>query len=1222
MSSLPRIMFSKILAGLLLGLLVLNNPCARADDVLGCGGYVRSENNADIDFKQIVVKLYTKSGSLKGQIECAPNTGYYFLPVYDKGEYVLKLEPPRGWSFNATKVELNIDGSEEDHCSQGRDINFFFTGFGITGKVVAATKTKTASQLKGISVSLHDQHNKSRLGLAVTSDDGVFSFTPIQPGKYVLVASHPSWLMEKHSTVVTVKEGNTIVKDGELSVFGFDVSGRVTTTEGEPVGKVYFLLFGNGQTKNCAITPVEGYNKNQKPLCHVSSDETGRFLFPAVSPGEYTLVPHYAGEKTKFDVNPAEYSFTVNEDSVVLPVEFKVTKFTITGKVLASAGSLTPVVGAKVYMSKKLVGTTDKNGVYKVDDVKVKQYTLYAEADDLQFEEVSVKVSPSNPELPVLTPVAYKVTGKLSSTTKENLQKFKVLIKKVMPSEGSLEKEVEVDQNSGEWSVYLAPAKYHINVMVGNKDKIKDMQFFPLQKVIDVKSAPLKDIYFLQRLRGSIVCLPDKDTKKECNEIEVTLKMVNGIIETKIGKAKEGQYVFEDVLPGQYEVTIDTNHFCWENSKHQITIESEKPFTVPPFKQTGYSVTFSSSHETKIEYSLPSQPNKKLSFQLPKGITNHCLPESGKYNFYPKGCHKYVKPFVTLHTNERTPVMFSSNEHLVSGSILSSVAVAGISVKIETEIDAREPLVLENLKTADTKGEVYKYSFSFNSVTGVTYVITPSSEALLFSPASIRISGPEDCQTDAVIFQAEKGKIISGSVSPPIDGVSITILRNDEELIHELITKQDGSFKVGPLDGSIDYVVVAKKDGYIITRDANSNNYNFLVRKLAEINVQVVDAADSIPLQGVLISLSGGGSGHSYRKNIVTGEDGKLTFNSLSPGDYYLRPTMKEYRFEPTSKMIRVEEGKSVLVSLVGRRVAFSAYGVVTCLNGEPEAGLVVEARGQVECSDLQEEATTKEDGTWRIRGLEPKCIYAIRLKLNEKDPNSRGLRAIPSSVAVQATQDVYNIKLMALQPVSRTDISVRVTSSQPENYRTLRVRLCREESPDSPIHVAKLDSQLSSKQQQFSSAGYLLHLPSLQVDGKRYFVQLDTTLSRSNYDYQIAPVYFEANSSFKYVKLHFDADRRHDHADGSQITLVPLPLIILVTLAFFKRDSISSWLNTAVEKWSSNKKSSPSVSKKAQDVAQSQVATNDSKLEELIAEQLRNINAKSTSKKVKPRKA
>ena len=134
----------------------------------------------------------------------------------------------------------------------------------------------------------------------------------------------------------------------------------------------------------------------------------------------------------------------------------------------------------------------------------------------------------------------------------------------------------------------------------------------------------------------------------------------------------------------------------------------------------------------------------------------------------------------------------------------------------------------------------------------------------------------------------------------------------------------------------------------------------------------------------MLLSLSGGGGGpSSYRKNIATGEEGRLIFNSLSPGEYYLRPTMKEYRFEPPSKMIRVEEGKTVRVRLVGRRVAFSAYGLVTYLNGEPGSGLLVEARGQNDCADLQEETTSKEDGTWRIRGLEPKVrwIFIPRLK-------------------------------------------------------------------------------------------------------------------------------------------------------------------------------------------------------------------------------------------------
>ncbi|KAJ8672759.1 hypothetical protein QAD02_004019 [Eretmocerus hayati] len=1184
-----------------------------SEDILGCGGFI--ESHADIDFSQISVKLCTKSGVVKEQTECAPN-GYYFIPV-EKGEYVLKLEHPPGWSFEPTEVLLKIDGSSQDRCSHGKDVNFVFKGFGITGKVVTASATKSLTGTKGISVSLFDQSNKTLLGSAVTSEGGTFSFTPIQPGKYIFVASHPVWVMDKHSSIVTVREGNTEVKDGELSVFGFDVSGKVTTTEGEPVGKVLFLLFGSGRVKKCGTTLVEGSDPKKKPLCHTTSDETGRFLFPAISPGTYTLVPHYTGSKTKFDVKPSEVSFTMAHDSLILPQEFKVTGFTVSGRVLASIEKLTPIPGAKVFLSDKVIAVTDSQGNYKTDNVKAKQYTLHAEADDVIFDKKQVKVSPSNPELPTISPSAYKVSGKVSSSSNTNLENRKVLIRDLSASKAQ---EIEINPKNGEWSIFLRPSKYELSVVVDKEEKLKGLQFFPLQRGVEVSCAPLKNINFLQlkaTLKGSVVCLSDKNSKDECSQSQVTLRMVDGMIDAKTVRAKGGEYVFEEVLPGQYEVIIDTDLYCWDNANHQVVIASEKPPNVPPFRQTGYSVSLISSYNTKIEYSAPSQQNKKSSFEIPKGGTKHCVPTFGKYDFHPIDCHKYTKAPFSWTTGDRNPIILSTTEHLQSGSVLTSVAADGLSIKIERGPGGQTPIILKNLKGV-RDGERYKYLFSFYTVAGESYVISPSSETLLFNPLTTKITGPEDCQKDIAVFNAEQGKIIMGSITPPLEGVSLKIFGTDKETpIHTYVTKQDGTFKVGPLDGKIGYSVTAEKEGYILTLDSTLREYKFLARKLAEIIVGVIDATGSTSLQGVLISLSGGGGGpNSYRKNMITGEDGRLSFNSLSPGEYYLRPTMKEYRFEPVSKVIRVEEGKTVQVNLVGKRVAFSAYGTVTCLNGEPEAGLVVEAKGQNDCVDLQEEAVTREDGTWRIRGLEPKCIYAIRLKLNERDPNSRSIRAIPSSVAVQAKQDVYDIKLMALQPVSRTDVSVRVISNIPENYRTLKLKLCLEDSPDSPIHVVKLDNQNSGK---FGSAGAIVHFPSLQADGRKYFIQLETSLSKSSHDYKIVPIYFEANSSFKYVELRFDAERKHDHGDSNQITFVPLPLIILVTLAFFNREALSSWLNTTIEKWS--RRSVPSSSRNTQTSAPGIIAATDSRMDDIIVEQIKNINGKG-SKKSKPRKA
>jgi len=44
---------------------------------------------------------------------------------------------------------------------------------------------------------------------------------------------------------------------------------------------------------------------------------------------------------------------------------------------------------------------------------------------------------------------------------------------------------------------------------------------------------------------------------------------------------------------------------------------------------------------------------------------------------------------------------------------------------------------------------------------------------------------------------------------------------------------------------------------------------------------------------------------------------------SQSPGQYFLRPMMKEYKFEPASRMIDVTEGTAVDVNIVGVRTAY-----------------------------------------------------------------------------------------------------------------------------------------------------------------------------------------------------------------------------------------------------------------------------------------------------------
>lgn len=235
-------------------------------------------------------------------------------------------------------------------------------------------------------------------------------------------------------------------------------------------------------------------------------------------------------------------------------------------------------------------------------------------------------------------------------------------------------------------------------------------------------------------------------------------------------------------------------------------------------------------------------------------------------------------------------------------------------------------------------------------------------------------------------------------------------------------------------------------------------------------------------------------------------------------------------------------------------------------------------------------------------------CLYAVRLK-PDVEANAHIQRTTPSSLTVHATADVHGLRLIAFYPISRTDVSVHVTSVQPEHYRTLRVKLCREDLPDSPIHTSKLDSQHSSKIGNSYNSGFLIHFPPLQANGKKYFVQLESSLSQSLFKYRTIPMYFEANTSFKQVTLRFDADRKVDQSEMSQTSVVGLPFIMLVALAFFNREKLWSWLNSQVEQWS---KPMPAPRTPVQTIPI------DPRADDIIVEQIMN----SGKRKPKPRKS
>jgi hypothetical protein len=113
------------------------------------------------------------------------------------------------------------------------------------------------------------------------------------------------------------------------------------------------------------------------------------------------------------------------------------------------------------------------------------------------------------------------------------------------------------------------------------------------------------------------------------------------------------------------------------------------------------------------------------------------------------------------------------------------------------------------------------------------------------------------------------------------------------------------------------YAATASKDGYVVDPIAESastepfaQKLDFSARKLAEISVLATQGGEA-PLAGVLVTVSGS---EGYRQNRLTAKDGRISFIGLAPGDYFVKPVLKEYKFEPSSVVVTVQEGAGLNV--------------------------------------------------------------------------------------------------------------------------------------------------------------------------------------------------------------------------------------------------------------------------------------------------------------------
>ncbi|KFM75821.1 Nodal modulator 3, partial [Stegodyphus mimosarum] len=1093
--------------------------CVLCDDIFGCGGFVKS--NFDINYSRVEIKLYTKHGSLKYHTDCAPHNGYYLIPLYDKGDYILKIEPPAGWSFEPSSVSLHVDGTS-DPCSLNQDINFVFKGFTVTGQVLSRDGKNGPA---GINLVLKNS-NLEIQNETLSGNDGYYSFPKLLPGKYTIEASHKVWIFDEQKEVIHVTNDN-LKTENKIVIAGYDVLGFVYS-DGEPIQGVHFLLFSKTKINNpvnCSMDRVKGFSQKYSIpyVCYVTSSEDGKFTFPSLPPGTYKLVPFYKGEHIEFDVSPPEMDFMVTKDSLKIEDNFQVQGFSVSGWIGTGPNgkSLSDV---EVYINGQVHGKSDINGIYHLENMRAGIYILELKKPYMYFESVEMKINPNTPKLPNIFVSKFSVCGQLI------IDEFPVGLEKSDRSISvkSIKDHILVPVASdGTFCCSTFPGKYELEPVVSEIENSFGLKFSPEKYSLQVTDEPVLNVEFKQfraEVRGKVKCIED------CIDLVLDLApLSHDRPHLAATVMSDGTFEFDKCLPGNYILTVVKDDWCFQSKTLKFTI-TDKDILNLELLQIGFQASVTLTHASSFKVKYPSGEFHNIELQKSRNVL--CLPEKGIYNFIPIGCHLYKKDSFKFDTNNPVEINLTPTKHLVTGNILTELNVTDIKVFVKRQSSGSEE-VISLQEPLDKKKDYFRYTFSVFVPPMSQLELRVSSKQLLFRPARATIKVEDDCLENAVEIIGKKGLFLNGSVTPPLGGVSIKVLvKKTHELYTETITDDTGKFLVGPLEDESDYIVNADVDGYVFKPLDNLGN--FLAFKLAEIVVEVTNE-DGSPLPGVLLSLSGG---TDYRKNSVTQKNGRLSFSGLGPGQYFLRPMLKEFSFDPSSKMIDIKEGTQVNIKIRGKRVAYSLYGTVTSLTGEAEVGIAVEALGVAgsTCSQYQEEAISEQGGAFRIRGLQPQCEYMLHLKPG-MDVNQHIERATPKEIKLKVTQgDITGVRLIVFRYYGQMDVSGNVLTSQ-EYLQTLKVRLYREDAPDQIVH------SISLGQSSF------FYLPSMPIDNRTYVLQLESSLSTNAYFFEQPSVTFCANTSFYHFTFSFSPRMKSVEQEVTQGSVLALPLAIISLL-------------------------------------------------------------------------
>eukprot|EP00096_Caligus_rogercresseyi_P010264 TRINITY_DN3679_c0_g2_i1.p1 TRINITY_DN3679_c0_g2~~TRINITY_DN3679_c0_g2_i1.p1 ORF type:complete len:1095 (+),score=317.77 TRINITY_DN3679_c0_g2_i1:50-3334(+) len=1078
---------------ILLQLLLILPYGSLSESVLGCGGFIKG---GPLDLSRVEVELRSKEGNiLKYKTDPAPNNGYYFLPVYEKGDYVLKIKLPPSWETEPSEITVAIDGVS-DPCTTNKDLDFVFKGFAISGRIQSKGSEFGP---KGVGLQLLDSKGSS-LSIVSSGEKGEFSFKSVSPGEYSIQAKSDSFSFTEDTLKVSVQEEAKF--SSNIIVSGYRVQGKV-------------LMDENNE-------PLEGFELKMGEGFRAKTNAKGAFLFEDVPIGSYVIEP--LSSKSLQISPPFMKVENVHHEHVSLENPFIIRGFDLEGKVsgIKDPSSLKMRI-QRLNKAEELPIKVGPKGDFKLLSVKKGSYSLKPVLDGYDFEELSLEISGPKYQVPEVRPSRFRVSGRverdrlalgLSGELKVNFVNVEEkVIGKVLVSE------------QGSFSIYLPPGKVKASVEVSLEDRRKgNGGFSPVEHVVLVEDRPVSELEFTPikvKVGGSVLTTVSGVATKV---LLASRDMEDMVLSADV--SANGEFFIDNVLPGMYTASVsgeDGDIRCWEAPTQSLSISED--LRDIKFVQKGFKVDIKASHDVKIYL------GKKIEMDLLLGSNTVCIEnESFGMEIIPDdSCHRFsVSP--NIIQSDTREVNIQAKTHKISGYIRSKSQVPDLNIGLTARGKAGD----ESRITVELKGT--NSHFEFYAESKEEFTVTPKSKEHLFEPERLHLSVENDCMLDSLIFEAREGVFIRGKVHPPLEGVKVSI--SDEQYG---LTDKSGSYQIGPLSDEMNKKgspLTAYKDGYTFT-PSDQKHGDFSAKKLASIEISISDG--DAPLSSVLVSISGR---ESYRNRSVT-KGGSVSFLMLEPGEYFVKPILSEYEFEPKNHLFKIEEGDTQTLQIKALRVAFSCYGKISSLNGEAEAGIVVVASGESSSCD-NSEAISNAEGDFRIRGLIPGCKYSVGLMQSSESGRIEAFIPKSTSISVEAKDVPQILAFTAVNKFSTTEFSLIVKNDQ--KFSPIKIKFASLSSDD--ISIVRKET-----------SDHMILLPTVPLNPQAsYLISAETVNEKFNVNKKSASIRISANTTFHGVTLTLNkVNSTPDAVKSNHFWLLSLLLPLGAIALFHKQQPFES---------------------------------------------------------------